>query len=246
MSDFKRPQINKTLNLKHQNYYTLGLNGEFAEYAFSEERAPQNKGLWRSQIFKVGADQHLDLEIGTGNGVHFQTHLERYPERNLVGIELKYKPLIQTIRGALRKNCLNGRVVRYHAFNIDELFIENELDNIYIHFPDPWTTPRKPKNRILQPRMLDLFWQLQKPGSYLDFKTDSREAFLWSLENVQNCKYKIEFQTLNLHSLELKEHPIVKLNVITQFERIFMSQSVEINFIRLRKVVESGQTNAAN
>lgn len=230
MDDFKRPQINKTKDLPVHNYYTLALDGEFKDFAFNEERVLENKGFWREKIFKVPASATVDLEIGTGNGVHFQHHCLSFPERNLVGIEIKYKPMIQTIRGALRKGAQNGRVTRFHAFNIDQIFENNELNDIFVHFPDPWTSPRKPKNRMMNSRMLNLFYQLQRPGSKIDFKTDSREMFLWSMENIRQSKYKIEFETLNLH-----QSPMLSENVMTAFERIFLRQEIEINFVRLRK-----------
>ena len=230
MENFRRPQIVKTKDLKIPNYYTQAIDGEFSEYAFNEERALAHRDQWRSQVFKVEESHPIDLEIGTGNGIHFQHHCISYPNRGLVGIELKYKPLIQTVRGMLRKKASNGRVVRFHAFNIDELFAAGEVNDIFVHFPDPWTTPRKPKNRVMNPRMLDIFWNLQRSASKLDFKTDSREMFLWAMEQVALSKYKIEFQTLNLHQTEM-----ASANVITGFEKIFVAQGVEINFARLRK-----------
>lgn len=231
MENFKRPQIVKTKNLRIPNYYTQALDGEFSEFAFSEERAPAYKGKWRSNVFHITEEKPLDLEIGTGNGVHFQHYCEQHPDRNIIGIELKYKPLIQTIRGALRKGSKNGRVIRYHAFNIDELFAANEINDLFIHFSDPWTSPRKPTNRIMNPRMLEIFYNIQRSGSKIDFKTDSREMYLWALEQIQNSKYKIEFQTLNLHQSEMASE-----NVITSFEKIFIKQGIEINFARLRKI----------
>lgn len=230
MEDFRRPQISLTKNLKHQNDYTLALNGEFQKYAFDEERSPLNRGKWRSEIFQVQPEMAVDLEIGTGNGKHFQNRAKSHPDRCLVGLELKYKPLIQTIRGALRVGCENARMCRYHAMNIDLVFEPQELNNIFIHFPDPWTSPRKPKNRFVNRRVLSLLHDMQRPGSVIEFKTDSREYFLWALEEIQNSPYKIEFQTLNLHQSELATE-----NFITQFERIFMQQGIEINFVRLRR-----------
>lgn len=227
---FRRPRIVLTRELKHHNAYTTALDGEFREFAFNEERAPLNKGRWKSEIFGAPADRPLDLEIGTGNGTHFQYRCVTHPNRDLVGVELKYKPLIQTIRGALRQGAKNGRVIRTHAFNIDEIFEDGELNDIFIHFPDPWTTPRKPKNRILNPRMLDLFFRLQKPGSILNFKTDSLEAYLWSMQNVRQSKYEIVFETTDLHQSEM-----AKDNFITQFEGIFLRQGMKINLVRLRK-----------
>jgi len=229
--NFRRPQVNLTRNLPIQNYYTEALDNEFRQYAFNEERAPLNRGQWRSETFKVSEATAMDLEIGTGNGSHFQHRAVLHPERCLVGVELKYKPLIQTIRGCIKKDAHNARICRYHAMNIDLLFAPNELNDVFIHFPDPWVTPRKPKNRFVNTRVLNWLWDLQRPGSFLDFKTDSRESFLWSLEQIRQSKYQIIFQTLDLHKSEM-----VHTNFVTQFERIFLRQGIEINFIRLQKV----------
>jgi tRNA (guanine-N7-)-methyltransferase len=229
LETFHRPQINKTKLLPRPNYYTLALDGEFAHSAFSEERAPAHKGKWR-EVFGASQDAPLDLEIGTGNGTFFQHHCLKNPNRKVLGIELKYKPLIQTIRGAYRLGATNGKVIRHHAFCIDELFAANELDNVYLHFPDPWVAPRKPKNRFIQPRTLDLLFDMQKENSFFDFKTDSREYFLWAMESIRQSKYKIVFETLNLHQSEMNEQ-----NFRTQFEKIFTRQGIEINFVRLQK-----------
>jgi tRNA (guanine-N7-)-methyltransferase len=230
-NSYRRPQINFTKDLKFPNYYTEALNGEFKDYAFNEERAPLNRGKWRSEIFHVSSEHPIDLEVGTGNGGHFQHRSLTNPDRCLVGIELKYKPLIQTIRGCLKNKSTNARICRYHAMNLDLLFEPGELNDIFIHFPDPWVSPRKPKNRFVNTRVLNWLWELQRPGSFIDFKTDSREYFLWSMEQIRESKYKIVYETLDLHSTELKE-----TNFITQFERIFMRKGIDINFVRLQKV----------
>ena len=68
------------------------LENELKEVAFSEERAPANKGQWREKVFKKDATAILDLEIGTGIGHHFAYYAHKFPERNLIGIEIKYWP----------------------------------------------------------------------------------------------------------------------------------------------------------
>ena len=226
---FRRPQIARTRTLPKPNIYILMLENELSDYAFNEERAPFFKGLWRD-VFKIDGQAPLDLEIGTGNGVHFQHYLKQHPTRNLLGIELKYKPLIQTIRGAVRQGSFNGRVVRYHALNIDELFVPNEVDNVFVHFPDPWIAPRKPQNRVMNARVLNILFEIQRPGSFLEFKTDSREYFLWALEEIRRTKFKIELSTLDLHA-EISEVP----RLMTGFERIFVRKGVPINYLRLIK-----------
>lgn len=225
-----RRLINRTSTLPNQNEYTLALENELNHVAFSEERAPANKNLWRKKIFDKPDDSPMDLEIGTGNGTFFAHQALKHPERLLLGIEVKYKPLIQTIRRSLRQGSQNTAVIRYHAFNIEELFAEGELNNIFIHFPDPWVTPRKPKNRLVSLPILEILYRLQRPGSFINFKTDSREYFLWAMEEIRKSSYKIEFETQNLHKSEWQS-----LNFETAFEKIFLRQGVEINFVRLVK-----------
>lgn len=228
----RRPKINLTRTLPKQNAYTLALDNEFRHFAFNEERAPLNKGKWRSEVFYTENFQALDLEIGTGSGMHFAFHANKYPERFLVGLELKYKPLIQSIRRAQAQGLKNSAICRYHAFNIDLLFEFNELNNIFIHFPDPWVTPRKPKNRVVNRNILNRLYDLQRPGSFLEFKTDSREYFLWALDETKETKYKIEYQTLHLYG---ENNTYKENNFQTSFEKIFSQQGIEINYIKLIK-----------
>lgn len=232
-----RPKINSTKTLPHQTEYTLALENEYKDFAFSEERASQNKNQWREKVFKCSAEKPMDVEVGTGAGMHFSHYAVKNPDRCLVGLELKYKPLIQSIRRAQRATDAlsiprNTAICRYHAFNIDELFGENEINHVFIHFPDPWVTPRKPKNRVVNRRILNWIYKMQQPGSFLEFKTDSREYFLWSLDEIKETPYKIEFQTLNLYKTVGK---YFENNFQTTFEKIFIKQGIEINYIKLVK-----------
>ena len=224
-----RPLINKTSTLPRPNLYAQALENEFRSKAFSEERAPDNKGKWR-RLFNVSDSVPLDLEIGTGNGLFFSHHAAQNPQRTLVGLELKYKPLIQSIRRAQNAGCQNAAIARFHAFNLDQLFEVGEIHDVYLHFPDPWTSPKKPRNRLTNSWLLNLIYDLQTPGSFLNFKTDSLDLFKWSLEEIQKTSYQIEFQTFDLHHSEFREK-----NFQTGFEKIFLNQGIKINFVRLKK-----------
>lgn len=228
LSEKKIGRVNITRTLPKQNQYTLALDGEFRNYAFNEERSPLNKGQWKQ--FFADPKAPIDLEIGTGTGYFFEHQALRHPNRNIVGIEIKYKPLIQTIRRTLRAGAKNAVVSRYHAFDLNMLFEENEIDNVFVHFPDPWVTPKKPKNRFVQLRNLDILFKLQKSNSFLEFKTDSLIYFEWALEEIKHSKYKIEFLTFDLHQSDKAPD-----NFVTGFEQIFIKQNIKINYVLLRK-----------
>lgn len=230
MDSLPRRRLNLTSTLPNPNQYTKALEGIYSHVAFSEERAPANKGQWRTKVFQVPDDTPMDLEIGTGNGYHFSHRALTVPNRCIVGLELKYKPLIQGIRRAVKGGAKNAAICRYHAFNVDELFEPGEINDIYIHFPDPWTSPKKPKNRIVNRHLLQKLFELQRPGSMIEFKTDSREMFLWALEEIEASPYQLEAKTLNLHQSEFAAG-----NFVTFFESLFLRDGIEINYARLRR-----------
>lgn len=227
-----RPRINLTRELPKPNPYALAIDNEYKDVAFNEERAPLNKGQWRSHIFKVPDSVPLDVEIGTGAGMHFAHRAKNNLDRCLVGLELKYKPLIQSIRRAQACGGIYNAICRYHAFNLDLLFDVGEINHVFIHFPDPWVTPRKPQNRVVNKNILNQIYQMQRNNSFIEFKTDSREYFLWALDEIKQTKYKIEFQTLNLYA---EDNEYKQNNFQTTFEKIFVNQGIEINYIKLLK-----------
>jgi tRNA (guanine-N7-)-methyltransferase len=228
----RRPQLSLTRTIPKPTYYIGAIDTEFAEFAFNEERAPTFIGKWRAEVFKVNHEVSIDLEFGTGNGQHFAHHSVQHPERCLVGFELKYKPLIQSIRRALNDGAKNARIMRYHAHNADLAFAPDEVNNVYIHFPDPWARPKKFKNRIVCETFLNRLFKLQRPGSFVEFKTDSRDYFLWAMSEISRTPYQLEFQTLDLHRSSLAES-----NFITTFEKIFLGEGIPINACRLIKPI---------
>lgn len=202
--------------------------GEFAPWAFDEEKVLEFKGQWRSQVFCVDESAAVDLEIGTGNGYHFLHSAQQYPNRQLVGLELKYKPLIQTIRRTVRAGSKNARVVRFNAALVQQIFNPGELNHVFIHFPDPWEKLRQQKHRLIQVEFLEQLFALQRPGSWLEFKTDSRDYFDWSVERMKASLYQVERLTYDLHQSEW-----AKENFVTHFEGLFLKQSLPIHYIRL-------------
>lgn len=227
-----RPRINISRTLPNPSEYVLAMENEFREHAFSEERAPQNKSKWRLEIFKQSADYPVDVEIGTGAGYFFAHYANSNPNRGYVGFELKYKPLIQSIRRALVGGATNAKICRYAAQNLDEIFADGEINNVFIHFPDPWTSPKKPARRIFNRTFLRRLHSLQRPDSLIEFKTDSAEYFEWAQDELAAIQdiYEVIGFSRDLHNSEFASQ-----NFVTGFERIFIKQGLKINYALLRR-----------
>jgi len=222
-----RLNISKTRDIKMPTYYVTALQTEYADFAYNEERAETFRGEWREKSFQAEAAVPMDLEIGTGNGYFFSHRAQTQPERLIVGIEIKYKPLIQSIRRPLRQGLRNMRMVRYHARFVANLFAPGELDHIFVHHPDPWTRRRSQKHRLLRRETLQTFFSLQKPLSFLEFKTDSHDYFQWAVEEFKASNYVVERYTEDLHNSEWSGE-----NFTTQFERIFIAKGQPIYYLR--------------
>lgn len=226
----RRPRLAPTKGLPHPTEYVKALDGEFAAHAFNEERAVAFKGRWRTEAFRVPETHALDLEIGTGNGFHFSQLALANPARAVLGIEVKFKPLIQTIRRALAAGAKNCAIARYDAYHLDDLFADGELSNVYIHFPDPWSKKRQWKHRLIQTEFLALAHRLMRPGSFLDFKTDNLDYFEWAVERFHASPFRVTRETRDLHASDWKDE-----NFVTHFESIFLSQGMKINYARLER-----------
>ncbi|MCC6276805.1 MAG: tRNA (guanosine(46)-N7)-methyltransferase TrmB [Oligoflexia bacterium] len=220
-------KMSLTRNIPFPNIYVQMLP-EYKGWIFVDEEAASQRGEWR-QIFS-NPSLPLDLEIGCGNGTFFDYQARKEPNRNLLGIELKYKPLVQTVR-RVRKDLLpNAKGIRFQARQIELLFGENELDNVFIFFPDPWPRKKQQKNRLMKLDFFEKLYRIQKPGSIVTIKTDDLPYFEFAVEEIKKSPYKILRESRDLH-----QSPWADENFVTAFERIFIKQGVRINYVQLLK-----------
>jgi len=122
------------------------------------------------------------------------------------------------------------KIARYNANYAWELFEDKELDNIYIHFPDPWIKKSRNKNRLINSSFLEQMYKKQKVGSFIEFKTDSLDYFNWAMEFFKASSYEVKDLTYDLHSSDFGAD-----NFSTHFEKIFLKQNIKINYVKVYK-----------
>lgn len=231
MSRGLQNHLAKTRAIPNPTVYVTQLLHDYAEWAFDEERCLDYRGRWRAQVFNSSIEVPLDVEIGTGIGIHFADYSLNHPNRHIVGFELKFKPLIQSIRRARRNGSVNARMVRYNATQIEEVFAPDEVNNVFIHFPDPWQKKRSTeKHRLFHGDFLQKLYGLQRFGSFVDFKTDSANYFDFVLGKVESTLYRLDRVSRDLHQSEW-----APLNLKTPFEDYFLKENLPIHYLRFSK-----------
>ncbi len=193
------------------------------------EEIYSHKWKW-SQYF--GNDNEIILEIGTGMGNFFGKQVARLPEKNFIGMEIRYKRLFQTAEKSRKADDPHFVMLKDFAQNIDKIFMQWEVAETYIFFPDPWANKdRQRKHRLLQAKFLNNLHQITKTGGKLFFKTDHREYFDSTREILEEqWLWKVVSWTHNYENSE-----IFDIDNITEFEWFYRGENTDINYIELQK-----------
>ncbi len=173
------------------------------------------KNKWK-EIF--GNDNPIYIEIGMGKGDFIYENACCNPNINFIGIE-KYPSVLAAAINKINMQetkITNLRLMRYDAILLGDVFNENEVDKIYLNFSDPWPKNRHEKRRLTSSKFLDVYHKILVNDGVIEFKTDNRGLFEYSLVSLN--QYPLDLETVNL---DLHHSPENETNIMTEYERKF-------------------------
>lgn len=180
-------------------------------------------------IIKSNNYKNIYLEIGIGKGAFIAECARRHKGNLYIGIELNKGVVSLATKKIARyekeigETLNNLKVLDYNALELENIFNKAEVDKIYLNFSDPWPKNKHEKRRLTSDAFLNVYKNILKPEGSIEFKTDNRGLFQYSIINMNKNKMNIEYLTLNLHEdinagkLE-NEEP----NIMTEYEAKFM------------------------
>ena len=175
-----------------------------------------HKGKW-TQVFPK--DQPLHIEVGMGKGRFLMDMAKLHPEINYVGIEMYDSVLLRAVqkREQLEEDLPNLYFIRMDARNLPDVFEKGEVDKIYLNFSDPWPKERHAKRRLTSCQFLERYDKILAPEGTVEFKTDNRPLFEFSLEEVKEAGLILDASTFDLHH----DAKLMEGNVMTEYEEKF-------------------------
>lgn len=132
------------------------------------------QGTW-NQFFEN--NHPIVLELACGKGEYTVGLAEMYPNKNFIGVDLKGNRLWVGAKKALAHHLKNVAFLRIQIDRITDFFGTEEVDEIWITFPDPQLRISKSKKRLTHPKFLRLYYQVMKPGGKIHLKTDSPDLY---------------------------------------------------------------------
>lgn len=194
-----------------------GSRDTIAESRFTIKNETEYKGKW-STVF--GNENPVHIEIGMGKGQFIMTLAEENPDINYIGIEKYSSVLVRAIEKQEERDLPNLFFIRMDAENIADVFAAGEVGRIYLNFSDPWPKDRHAKRRLTSLQFLERYEKILDREGHVIFKTDNRDLFDFSLEQVREASH----WTLLNYTYDLHHSEYVAGNIMTEYETRFVEK----------------------
>lgn len=165
-------------------------------------------------------NKKIYIEIGMGKGGFISTLAKENSENLYIGVEF-CPPVLAIGNKKINKfeeennvKLNNLYVMSFDAANISEFFEKNQVEGIYLNFSDPWPKKKHIKRRLTFKTFLEGYKNVLKEGKNIEFKTDNRELFEYSLVSMQNFGLEFLEVYLDLHKINIP-------NIMTEYEEKF-------------------------
>ena len=120
---------------------------------FFVKNPEEHAGKWRQAFQK---EQPLYLEIGCGKGGFAGQFALRYPERNIIALDIKIdmlgvgrRTIVKLFDEAGREEVDNLLLVNYNVEQLDKIILpEDEIEGLFINFCNPWPRAKHKKRRL--------------------------------------------------------------------------------------------------
>ena len=185
------------------------------------------KGNWRKDFFKN--ENPIVLELGCGRGEYAVNLAEKFPEKNFIGIDWKGARLWRGSKTGIESKIANLGFVRMQIQNAYALFEANEVNEVWITFPDPQMETGRVRKRLTNPRYLELYRKFMTNDGVINLKTDSFPFYEYTLEVVNEEKLRIRQQTNDLYNSEILDDI---LSIQTTYEKIWLKGGSKICYLQ--------------
>ena len=189
------------------------------------------KGNWNNKVFKN--NNPIILELACGKGDYSLAMAERFPDKNYIGVDIKGARIWVGANKAIQEKQDNVAFLRAYIEDLINYFETEEIQEIWITFPDPYLKDSKAKKRLTSERFLKMYRALLPESGVVHLKTDSAPLFEFTLESIAEDKTIIQNASRNIYT-EATLEPL--LDIQTYYERMHLRDGRNIHYVRFQFV----------
>lgn len=188
------------------------------------------KGKWCSSFFKN--NNPLVLELGCGKGEYTVGLAKRYPNKNFIGIDIKGARFWRGAKTAIEDQMPNVAFIRTQIELIEFIFAENEVDEIWITFPDPQIKYKRTKHRLTNAEFLQRYKNVLNNTGVVHLKTDSEFMHGYTLGLLHGLGHEVEYANHDVYRQEGSPEEVTEIQ--TYYEETYLAKDKAITYIRFK------------
>lgn len=203
---------------------------------FSYLHQPSFDSVWRSPYSMRGHwlerqflnQNPITLELGCGRGEYTVALAQASPEQNFIGMDIKGARLWVGASAVKEQGLTNVAFVRARIETLTSFFAAGEIAHLWLTFPDPQLKERRAKKRLTSERFLALYARILAPTGIIHLKTDSRELYEFTLQEVRRIGGCVHYATADIDNI-LEQFPLLRIS--TYYERYFRERGKSICYL---------------
>ncbi len=168
------------------------------------------------------------LEIGSGKGQFILNMAKNNPDKLFIGVERNQTCAGFTAKKLVDEHIENAKIMWENADRILMDLPNNIVDVIFLNFSDPWPKKKHAKRRLTAGQYLAAYYRVLKKDGKIIMKTDQKDLYDFTLENLEETKFHIIYKTENYKELD-------DFDVTTEYEDDFRKEGLPIYRIILQK-----------
>lgn len=189
------------------------------------------KGKWNKTYFKN--EKTIVLELGCGKGEYTVGLAERYSNKNFIGVDIKGNRIWTGAKAAIERGMDNVAFIRTRIDFIEACFDKEEVDEIWITFPDPQPQKTRERNRLTNTLFMNRYKNILKPGGVIHLKTDNQPFYEYTLEVIKENNFKLLDSTNDLYASEERRDEALT-NIKTYYEKLFSEKGFKICYLQFK------------
>jgi tRNA (guanine-N7-)-methyltransferase len=187
------------------------------------------KGAWHTNFFHN--NNPLTLELGCGKGEYTVNLAMNFPERNFIGLDIKGARIWKGCKMAEELGLKNVAFIRSRGEFLECFFNQNEVEEIWLTFPDPQPQSNRIQKRLTSPEFLERYKNILKPAGVIHLKTDNDKLFKYTLGIIRDHGHILVFSSDDIYRLDhFHEATAIK----TFYEDIYLKEGIPIKYIEFK------------
>ena len=188
------------------------------------------RGKWKKKVFKNS--NPIVLELGCGKGEYTVNLAKLNPNKNYIGIDIKGARFWRGAKTATEQKLENVFFLRTQIELLDFIFEKNEIDEIWLTFPDPQIKFQRRKHRLTNTKFLSIYKNILNDSGIIHLKTDSEFLHGYTLGKLEEMSIN---PIVSNHDIYKNSNaPVEAIQIQTHYEKIYLNEGKKITYLNFK------------